>query len=242
MKKLEKELKGHKHIVFLDFEATQFTSEMIAIGAVSSVLDKHGRIKSSKAPITIYVKAKNKIGKFVTDLTGITEEMIKEKGISFASAMKALKKYVGHSFDKASFITYNNHDMRILGQSIAYNFDFPKDICSQIQKNYLDFEAFIDEFVRDANGNSLSLVHSCELFGVKLAEPAHDPANDAVNLANLFDAFVAHPEIIKEEYKKCLSLTNKHLAVPIQKTIQAIVSGKSVSPEEFDTFIEDYLK
>lgn len=241
MKKLEKALKGHKHLVFLDFEGTQFTAEMIAIGAVSVTLDKKGRIKSRKDPITIYVKAKNKIGKFVTELTGITEEKLKEEGVIFAIAMHRLKKYVGRAFDKSTFITYNNHDMRILNQSISYNLDYPKEITSQIQKNYFDFAAFFDDFILDDNGNPLSLVHACELFGLSLAEPAHDPCNDAINLANLYDAFLAKPEIVMEHYKRALTHFSK-APEPIIRVIRQLASEQDVSANDFDEYIKDYLK
>ena len=50
MKKFEKLLKGHKSLVFLDFEGTQFSHEMIAIGAMHVVIDRHGFIKKHKKP------------------------------------------------------------------------------------------------------------------------------------------------------------------------------------------------
>ena len=64
MKKFNRLAKDHKYICFLDFEGTQFTHEMIALGAVMTSLDKNGRIKRMKAPLKIYVRAKNKIGKY----------------------------------------------------------------------------------------------------------------------------------------------------------------------------------
>ena len=97
MKKFERLLKGHKSLVFLDFEGTQFSHEMIAIGAVHAVIDRHGYIKKSKKPFRIYVKAHNRVGKIVTDLTGITEDMLKQKGVTFFTAMSELRKYVGLS-------------------------------------------------------------------------------------------------------------------------------------------------
>ena len=111
MKKFERLLKGHKSLVFLDFEGTQFSHEMIAIGAVHAVIDRHGYIKKSKKPFRIYVKAHNRVGKIVTDLTGITEDMLKQKGVTFFTAMSELRKYVGLSFKKSSFITFGNHDI-----------------------------------------------------------------------------------------------------------------------------------
>lgn len=240
MKKLEKLLKHHNHIVFLDFEGTQYSHEMIAIGAVAVSLDKNGFIKRRKKPFKIYVKAKNKIGKYVVELTGIQEETLKEQGVCFRKAMEELKKYVGLSFKKSSFITYGNHDMKILGQSISYNMDFPKEICSQIQKNYIDYATFINEFMRDENGNPLSLVHNCEAFGLTLAGDAHDPAVDAENLANLYDAFLKNPALVAENYKKVLPHVN-HFPEPVNHILVKLNNGESVSPETFDEEIKDYL-
>lgn len=240
MKKLEKLLKHHKKIVFLDFEGTQYSHEMIAIGAVAVTLDKKGYIKNRKKPFKIYVKAKNKIGKYVTELTSITDDLLQQKGISFAQAMEELKKYVGLSFKKSSFITFGNHDMRILGQSIAHNMDYPKEICSQIQKNYIDYAAFINEFLRDDNGNPFSLVHCCETFNIELAGESHDPAVDAVNLANLYDAFVKNIPLVVEYYKKALPLYG-HLPEPVNEMLKQLSQGATITPESYEEEIRKYL-
>jgi len=242
MKKLEKLLKGHKYICFMDFEGTQFSHEMIALGAVfASINPKTGRIKKSKKPIHIFVKAKNKIGKYVVDLTGITEEKLKAEGVSFRTAMTSLKKYLGMNFKKTSFMTFGNHDLRILSQSIMYNMDFPKEITSQIQHNFVDYAAFISDFIRDQNGNPLSLIHYCELFGVKEAGQAHDPSVDAVNLMNLYDAFLANTDIALREYKQLLQKPNGHLPAPVANAIVQLAAGKDVTAKEFENNLKDYL-
>ena len=240
MKKFDKLLKGHKNIVFLDFEGTQFSHEMIAIGAIATTIDRNGRIKKAKKPFRVYVKAKNKIGKYVSDLTGITEESLQNEGVSFKNALNELKKYCGISFKKSSFVTFGSHDLTILNRSISYNFDFNKDICSQIQKNYIDFLAFIGEFVKDPKGNQISLVHFCQMFGVEEAGKAHDPSVDAVNLANLYDAVMANKTLLLEEYKKVLGKFS-HFPEPVNKIVSKLVSGESVTPDDFETEIKKYL-
>ena len=240
MKKFERLLKGHKSLVFLDFEGTQFSHEMIAIGATHVIIDRHGYIKKHKKPFRVYVKAHNRVGKIVTDLTGITDEMLKQKGVSFFTAMSELKKYVGLSFRKSSFITFGNHDMKILSSSISYSFDFPKEIVQCIQQNYIDFSAFIGEFMRDDKGNPLSLIRYCDAFGVKQAGPAHDPAVDAENLAWLYDATMRHSEILLEEYKKVLKSFN-HFPQPVSNVIKKLANNENVTSDEFDKEIKDYI-
>ena len=240
MKKFERLLKGHKSLVFLDFEGTQFSHEMIAIGDTHVIIDRNGYIKKHKKPFRIYVKAHNRVGKIVTDLTGITDEMLKQKGVSFFTAMSELKKYCGLSFRKSSFITFGNHDMKILSSSISYSFDFPKETVQCIQQNYIDFSAFIGEFMRDDKGNPLSLVKYCQAFGVKEAGPAHDPAVDAENLAWLYDATMRHSEILLEEYKKVLKSFN-HFPAPVSNVIKKLANNETVTSDEFDAEIKDYI-
>ena len=240
MKKFERLLKGHKSLVFLDFEGTQFSHEMIAIGATHVVIDRHGYIKKHKKPFRVYVKAHNRVGKIVTELTSITDEMLKKNGVSFFTAMSELKKYCGLSFRKSSFITFGNHDMKILSSSISYSFDFPKEIVQCIQQNYIDFSAFIGEFMRDDKGNPLSLIRYCDAFGVKQAGPAHDPAVDAENLAWLYDATMRHSEILLEEYKKVLKSFN-HFPQPVSNVIKKLANNENVTSDEFDKEIKDYI-
>jgi len=240
MKKLVKLLKGHKHICFLDFEGTQYSHEMIALGAVMTTLDKNGKIKVTKTPFKCFVKAHNKIGSYVTQLTGITEDMLKADGISFCKALEGLKKYCGVSFKKCSFVTFGNHDMRILSQSISYNFDFPKEICSQMQKNYIDYSAFISEFIKDDKGNPLSLVHYCEKFEVKMVGPNHDPSADAINLSLLYNAFLNNIGLIKDEYKKVLGKF-AHLPEPVKNIINKLSNNNDVTVSEFEEEINKYI-
>ena len=240
MKKFERLLKGHKSLVFLDFEGTQFSHEMIAIGATHVIIDRHGFIKKHKKPFRVYVKAHNRVGKIVTDLTGITDEMLKQKGVSFFTAMSELKKYCGLSFRKSSFITFGNHDMKILSSSISYSFDFPKEIVQCIQQNYIDFSAFISEFMRDDKGNPLSLIRYCDAFGVPQAGPAHDPAVDAENLAWLYDATMRKNEILIDEYKKVLKSFN-HFPQPVSNVIKKLANDENVTSEEFEKEIKDYI-
>ena len=240
MKKFERLLKGHKSLVFLDFEGTQFSHEMIAIGATHVIIDRHGYIKKHKKPFKVYVKAHNRVGKIVTDLTGITDEMLRQKGVSFFTAMSELKKYCGMSFRKSSFITFGNHDMKILSSSISYSFDFPKEIVQCIQQNYIDFSAFISEFMRDDKGNPLSLIRYCEAFGVKESGPAHDPAVDAENLAWLYDATMRKSDILLDEYKKVLKSFN-HFPQPVSNIVKKLANDEDVSYKEFEEEIKNYI-
>ena len=240
MQKADKLLKGHKYICFLDFEGTQFSHEMIALGAVLASLDRKGNIKRLKPSLKLYVRPKNKVGSYVTNLTGITDEKVKKDGLSFYKAMGELRNYCGSAFKKCSFITFGNHDMRILNQSISYNLDVPKEEVTQIHKNYIDFAVLISEFIRDENGNPYSLLNYCKLFGVEEYGTAHQPDADAVNLANLYQAFISNSELVLEEYMKVLAMQH-HLPIPIKIAVETLAKGQDFSAEEFKEVARKYI-
>ncbi len=240
MKRVLKNFKGHKHLVFMDFEGTQFSHEMIAYGAVLVTIDKNGYIVKQKKPIKRYVRSKNAIGKFVEGLTGITQKDLNKYGVTFSQAMKDLKKYCGMAFKKSTFITFGNHDMRILGQSMSYNLDSPKDLCNIIRSNYVDFQSIISEFIKDEKGNVLSLTRYLEVFGVPFDGTAHDPEYDATNLAKLYDVFMKDKDIVLVEFMKNLK-RNSYNPEPINKVLRKLLNNEPVTPEEFTEYLKDYI-
>ena len=241
MKLLQNAIKKHKYLVFLDFEGTQYSHEMIAIGAVLATLDHKGCIKRLKKGYKAYVLAKNKIGPFVEKLTGINQELLDKKGVSFAKAMNDFRDYCGSAFTKCTFVTFGNHDMKILNQSFSYNLDAPKDIINQIQHNYLDFSNFISTFTKDSNGNPYSLSNYCAHYYVDREGIEHDPLFDAINLANLYNGFIKSPDLVLEDYLVTLSKM-RHLPVPIKEVIDRLSRGEDVTSEEYKEIAKEYLK
>ena len=241
MKKVNRILKGRKYLCFLDFEGTQFSHEMIAYGSYFTYLNKNGEIVKAKNPIRSYVKCKNSIGKFVRELTGITEKDLEKYGVDFATAMNQIKKYCGFNFKKTMFVTFGNHDIRILNQSCSYNLNAPSEICDVIKKNYFDFQPVISEFIKDDHGNPLSLTHYLETFGVQFDGTAHDPMYNAVNLAKLYSVFLKEKDIVLNEYCKVLNRSNVG-PEPVNNAVRKLLSGESVTPEEFKDFIRDYIE
>ena len=79
MKSLFKLIGKKRTIIFLDLEGTQFSHEMIALGAYRADLDKNYRIKKVHRGIHFFVKAKNKIGHYVENLTNIHQEDLDKK-------------------------------------------------------------------------------------------------------------------------------------------------------------------
>ncbi len=242
MAKLEKVLKTRKSICFLDLEGTQYSHECIALGAIVCTINKNGSIRKRREPFKVYIKSKNKIGKYIENLTGITDQFLSQNGLSFKDALEKFFKYLGAYAKGSLYITYGSHDMTILNQTIAYNLDAPVEKCKVIQKNYLDFQTIFNEYVKDDQNNVLSLIHACELFEcVDPSLQAHDPENDAIQLANLYEALFDRKDILFDRYKKVLVANNK-LPTPIAKLLKDIGDGKSVNQEDYDKYIKEEIE
>lgn len=241
MEALDKILKGRKSLCFMDLEGTQFTHEMIAIGAIKVDLRKDGSVKKIHKGYYTLVKAKNRIGKVVTDLTGITEQDVKANGISFRLAIEGLKKYMGTYFTKCLFVTFGNHDFRIMAQSLAHNLDAKKDDVEIIIKHQFDIAEFFNMYLKDDHNNNLSLANMLKVFNVDFEGQQHNALADTLNLIYLYDAFLKNKEIVTNEYRKTLGMY-RHLPEPIHLAIEKLSKKETVTGEDFERFIEESIK
>lgn len=241
MKSLNRHLQNRRSLCFLDLEGTQFSHEMIALGAVKVSLYRDGSIKKYHKGFYTLVKAKNHIGKVVTDLTGITEEQLKKNGVPFRVAIENLRKYLGRDFTKVLFVTFGSHDQRIVAQSLAYNMDVKKEDAQMLLKHSFDFSEFISQYIKDPNGNTYSLANLLKIFNIEFAGTQHNAYADALNLAYLYNAMLKHPEIMKVEYRKVLRIL-RHLPEPVHELIQQLNEKNEVTSDDFDHMIEESLK
>ena len=84
------------------------------------------------------------------------------------------------------------------------------------------------------------MVRYCELFGIKEAGGAHDPRVDAINLANVYNAFIKNKSLVADEYKKVLALGN-HMPEPVAGVVKKLAAGEDVTAQDFDEEIKRYL-
>ena len=241
MKALTNLLQLRKTLCFMDLEGTQFTHEMIAIGAIKVEIRKDGSVRKIHKGMYTLVKAKNRIGKVVTDLTGITEADLREKGVSFRVAIDMLKKYMGHDYSKCLFVTFGNHDFRIMAQSLAHNLDVKKEDVEMVIKHQFDFADFANNYVKDEKNNNLSLANMLKVFNIDFEGTQHNALADTLNLVYLYDAFIKNREILKNEYRKTLGMY-RHLPQPIHQAIEKLANKETVTAEEFEKFVDDSLK
>ncbi len=229
MKALRKAIRDKKILIFFDLEGTQFSHEVIEIGAYSVLLHDDLTVKNINQPFKRYVKPQEQVGKIVTELTGITDKKLHDEGFLFPNE------------DRCTFIAFGNQDIKIIENSVYLNGNAGIAFSRLIKKNYLDFSSFISSYIKDEHGNPYSLTNYLKIFNVPFSGRAHDAASDAYNLIELYKAFLAKKDIVREEYEKTLSRLS-HLPKPIQLVMNKLQNGETVDPEFFDRAVEESLK
>lgn len=235
-----RETKNVDALVFMDLEATSFTSEMIEIGAYLAEINKDGSIKKVHAPFKRYVKAKHQIGFHVAQLTGITDEKLRNEGEDFPAVLSSFRKYVGKFWDSCRFVTFSEHDMVIVKNTMAQYRDLNPSYARNIYRHHLDLQRLLDRYIQDQNGNPYSLTNYLKVFGLEFDGKAHDAIYDALNLLDLYKVAREGKEIFIKEYKNVLCGAKTRPVV--KEIIHMLSEGKTVTPEMFDALLEDTFK
>ena len=241
MKDLDKALRGKRCLLFIDLEGTQMTHEMIEVGAYKVLLKPDGMIKKIFKPYHAYVMAKHRVGPIVTKLTGITDLKLKKEGVPFRTVQAQLKKYLGKDFNDCLLVSYGSQDAQIILRSAENNMDASTEEARFLARHFFDLAEFIGRFVRGEDGNILSLTNALKAFDVPFEGTAHNAQDDAYNLFLLFKAFLERPEKVHENYKRVLA-RQSHYPAPVLRVIRALGEGKTVTPEDWDTFTLEALK
>ena len=227
-------------LVFMDLEATSFTSEMIEIGAYLAEINKDGSIKKVHAPFKRYVKAKHQVGFHVAQLTGITDEKLRNEGEDFPAVLSSFRKYVGKFWDSCRFVTFSEHDMVIVKNTMAQYRDLNPSYARNIYRHHLDLQRLLDRYIQDQNGNPYSLTNYLKVFGLEFDGKAHDAIYDALNLLDLYKVAREGKETFIKEYKNVLCGAKTRPVV--KEIIHMLSEGKTVTPEMFDALLEDTFK
>lgn len=241
MNALRKALRDRRCLIFFDLEGTQFSHEVIEIGAYSVLLHEDLTVKRVHKPFNCYVKAKNHVGKVVTDLTGITDDKLKKEGLLFPEAISRFHQYMAKYEKKCVFVAFGNQDIKIIENSVYLNGDAGKNFARLIKQNYFDFSAFISNYIKDENGNALSLKNYLKLFKVIFEGQAHDASSDAYNLIELYKAFLREKDLVRNEYEKTL-IRARRLPAPIAMMMNRLQEGLTITPADFDRAVEESLK
>ena len=195
--------------IYFDFEATQFSERIIAIGATCEYGDFDCLVSSFKKKIT----------PFITKLTGITKEMV-EGAPTADEAFQDLYNWICEVSPAEPLFYHCYGDMdKIFLQKTAEKIENPniaKFLCNLADSMIDDSKIVCRYFHVKSIGVHKALTH----FESEIDEQDHDPLNDAVLLRSLMEHIkVAEPipatepeeeEIVKKIPKKYI-ITITHL-------------------------------
>jgi DNA polymerase III epsilon subunit-like protein len=189
-----------------DFETTGLDpskNQPIEIGVIK-VNGQTGDIEQ----YDIFVKTPEPLSDDTKRITGITDEMINEKGVALEGAMKALFKVMGMRPDGA------DGDVTILGHNIIgfdnwflkkyaeqYGFVFPAreqffDTAGEFRGLLLGEQRFVHECDFDyhdrvlrlnAKGAHYNLTAACSYYNIPMDRAAHRAHNDALYTLKVFE-------------------------------------------------------
>ena len=156
MEAIKKLLKKHKTVVFLDFEGTQFTHEIIAVGAIKCKVDENGFIiEKAEQGFKEYVHAKGVTGKLITEMTSITDSFLEENGVPVEVMLERFKTYVHEDLRNVSFIVFGTNDARMILETNKSIDELIKDVCSPggatLEGLYVFNENKMDEIIKKAS-------------------------------------------------------------------------------------------
>ena len=235
-------LSGASVVAFLDCEGTQWSHEIIEIGAVKAVLKPDCTFKKVFKGFRVYVKAKQPVGPFVTKLTGISDSLLEKKGVRYARALEMLRKYLGADYPHCRFLTYGKQDGEMFIASGENNLDASIIESRSIAHRCLDFESFLNRFVPGKDGNPLSQKKALEVFGLAELGTAHDALDDAINLSRLFEAFVKRKYIVLEKYMHLRCSNKRGAPAPVKKFIAQLLEQGQASLEDLRRYAAEDIK
>lgn len=159
---------------YLDFEATQFAQRIISIGCVTATGDSFYTLVK---PIN-----GDKISSFITNLTGINNDLINEKGLAPEQALKKLRYFIQTHQDPEEpsfFYTYGRSDTIFLNNTIRHcnELDFnEKDWFYSLADSFIDYTTFVNRFFKT---NPISLKKAAAWFKGEEIVQKHNALEDA---------------------------------------------------------------
>lgn len=137
---------------YIDFEATRFSNKIISIGCVNSYGERFYTL----------VKPKNeKIDKFISELTGISAELLEEVGVWADFAFSDLFNFIRSTNDGTAinYYCYGNADKDFIKHTLPDMEDARAILCAQaIAGNLIDYSDVIQKFFNSEEALSLRKV------------------------------------------------------------------------------------
>lgn len=204
---------------YLDFEATRFSNRIISIGCVA---DNGATFSTLVKPVN-----KAKVDKFITELTGITNEMLAEAP-SADEAFNHLFDFIELNNDgkEPKYYCYGNTDAEFITHTVAYMEDARACVCAQaISGHLIDYASTVRKFFIAKSDLALRKVYMLVQDEKDLVQK-HDALEDALMLqtvvTNLYDkckpedkeTILAMPSQKRPNTKKAPAIFQKWNAQP----------------------------
>lgn len=187
-----------------------YFNEIIEIGAVR--LGEDGIIEDR---LDVYIRptVSRKLTKFVTGLTGITDEQV-GSGVSFQQAMKQLERFVGS--DEVVLMTWSTTDLLVLMENCRQFLGVER---LTLFHRYLDLQAYAQQRMNVSGGNQVALGKFAELVGLNSEEmELHHAIDDSVLSAAIFqkvyepESFSRALSVVNEEFYRRITFRNVYIS------------------------------
>lgn len=183
--------------MYLDFEATQFGENIIAIGAHSIYGEFDCLVKPPKG---------DKLTPFITQLTGITKEMLEcasTQEEAFYDFYEWIKEILFYCQEPIFFHVYGNCDADFLRHSA-------RKIENQEVREFM--ENLADSLIDDSkkvckyfHAKTIGVHRALKYFEPDICDQSHDPCDDAILLAKLM-RYIESAEPLEEcPYPQCFA-------------------------------------
>lgn len=213
--------------IYLDFEATQFKENIIAIGASCIYGDFSCLVKPPKG---------DKITKFITELTGITKEMASnalsyDEGFLDFYAWICLMNEISET--PVFYHSYGNMDKKFLKNSSQYvTIPFVKEFLEILSEALIDDSTQVKKYFHT---ESIGVFKALHYFFPTYAEQDHDPLNDAIALKFLMIPLKIAKPLEKNPFKK---KNESNTTSNVSKIIAKQINVKNPITKTFSSFEE----
>jgi DNA polymerase III epsilon subunit-like protein len=166
---------------YLDFEATRFSNRIISIGCVAG----------NGATFETLVKPgdKKKVDKFITELTGITNEMLADAPDADVAFHMLYDFIEANNDEKApAYYVYGNSDADFINATLKHMEDTLACVCAQaIAGNLIDYASVVKKFFVAKSDLALRKVYMLIKDQEELVQK-----HDALEDAKMLETVVAH--------------------------------------------------
>lgn len=179
--------------IFIDFEASQYTQEIISIGAIAETGEEFYSL----------VETKRKVGNFVSALTGIKQEDIENAPSPdevFTKMFHWIQKI--SNGEKIQFICYGNSDTIFAANTLKKlkNSMSAQATLSMIICNLIDYAEYVKAYF--GLSQHVSLIKVAQYYSKKELAQDHNSLNDAKLLKFIYEKIQSGAQLVENPFEE----------------------------------------